>query len=192
MASNTPDAANADAPSGRNSGRHGALVAKLLATVMLMFGFGYALAPLYDVMCDVFGLNGKTQSSVAAATPETIDRSRTVTVEFMTTLSADMPWAFAAEQPMVQLHPGEVKTVNFNVRNLTDHDMVGQAIPSVAPSRAAQHLKKTECFCFSQQQLPAGDEKQMPVRFFVDPRLPSDVTRLTLSYTFFDSTEASR
>ena len=192
MVGKTPNTIKPPVAGARRARRHGVLVTQLLVTVVLMFGFGYALVPLYDVMCDVFGLNGKTQSTAVSAVPEAVDRSRTVTVEFMTTLNAYMPWEFAAEQPAIELHPGEVRTAYFTVRNLTDHDMVGQAIPSVAPSRAAEYLKKTECFCFSQQLLPAGDTKQMPVRFFVDPRLPSDVTRLTLSYTFFDSTGASR
>ncbi len=162
--------------------------ASLLVVVVLMFGFGYALVPLYDVLCDVFDLNGKPSNEVASL-PTEIDTTRTLTVEFSTTLNSYLPWKFEAVEPVVTVHPGELKTVAFKVTNLTNRDMVGQAVPSVSPGRAAEHLHKTECFCFSQQVVPAGESRIMPLRFFVDTYLPKNVERLTLSYTFFDVTK---
>lgn len=168
-------------------------VTSMVIVVALMFGFGYALVPLYNVMCDVFDLNGKTSGEVASAPlPAAIDTSREVTIEFSTTLNGWMPWTFEAVNSAVSIHPGELKTVEFKVSNLTDHDMVGQAVPSVSPGRAADHMHKTECFCFSRQVVKAGESKIMPVRFFVDTRLPKDVKRLTLSYTFFDISKQAR
>lgn len=155
--------------------------------VVLMFGFGYALVPVYNVLCDVFGLNGKTDATAAVEVPMEVDTSREVSVEFVTTLNEYLAWDFKPEVPRVTVRPGEVVTVNFTVLNRTGADMVGQAVPSVAPTRAANYLKKTECFCFTQQRLAAGEERLMPVRFYVDPALPKDVKRITLSYTFFDA-----
>ncbi|MGB0721102.1 MAG: cytochrome c oxidase assembly protein [Gammaproteobacteria bacterium] len=160
----------------------------MVVVVVAMFGFGYLLVPIYNVVCDVFGLNGKTSNTVAEA-PLVIDESRTVKVMFTTTLNGYMPWEFAPEVKHIMVHPGEMTTVQFHVRNKTPHDMVGQAVPSVAPAKAADHFRKTECFCFTQQPLKAEENKDMALRFYIDPALPKDVHTVTLSYTFFDNTQ---
>ena len=166
-------------------------VLKMLVVVVSMFGFGYAMVPLYDVLCDILDINGKTANEVAQYDPAAVDKTRTVKVQFTTQLNGYMPWNFTPEVRSVEIHPGELRTVNFLVRNKTSHDMVGQAVPSVVPSRAADHFRKTECFCFTQQPLKATEEKDMALRFYVDPALPKDIHTITLSYTFFDNTQQS-
>jgi cytochrome c oxidase assembly protein subunit 11 len=153
-----------------------------------MFGFGYSLVPLYNVFCEVTGLNGKTgELSAAEAAALRPDLEREVTVEFVTSVSAGLPWRFSAPAQKVVVHPGVVTAVEFAIVNDGGRDMVGQAIPSVAPATAARYFSKTECFCFTQQPLVAGQLKKMPVRFVVDPKLPVDVQTVTLGYTFFEA-----
>lgn len=164
---------------------------RLVAVVVGMFGFGYALVPLYDALCDAIGLNGKMKLEAASALPTTVDTNRTITVEFVTTVNGGKPWKFRAEQSSVQVHPGELKTVNFYAQNTEAHDLVAQAVPNVAPWGAAKHLRKTECFCFNNQPFKAGEEKAMPVVFMLDPELPADIDRVTLSYTFFDVSDVA-
>jgi cytochrome c oxidase assembly protein subunit 11 len=161
---------------------------KLAVFVIAMFGFGFALVPLYNVFCDITGLNGKT-GVVDADVAESyqVDMSREITVEFMTSLNQDMRWEFEPEVPKMKVHPGKVYTVQFFARNLTDRDVVGQAIPSVAPNQASRYFNKTECFCFTQQLFHAGEGRDMPVSFVINPKLPASVTTVTLSYTFFDA-----
>lgn len=154
---------------------------------LAMFGFGFALVPLYNALCTAIGLNGKV-SMQAVAQAGQVDRTREVKVEFVTTVNGGRPWKFVAEQPSVKLHPGEFVTVNFTAQNTQDHDVVAQAVPQVAPWDAARYVKKSDCFCFRQQPFKAGEEKRMPVVFTVDPALPRDVDTVTLSYTFFDVT----
>jgi cytochrome c oxidase assembly protein subunit 11 len=170
--------------------RNRTTVIKLFMVSIAMFGFGYALVPLYDVFCDLTGLNGKTgEITVAEANRLTVDTSRMVTVEFDTNVSSKLPWEFRAEKRTMQVHPGEVYTATFYATNLADHPITGQAVPSVAPGKASLYFNKTECFCFTQQVLASGESKQMPVRFVIDPALPESVEILTLSYTFFVSPE---
>ena len=164
-------------------------VLKMMVVVVLMFGFGYALVPLYDVFCDVFDINGKTSNEVAVHEADAVDESRTVKILFTTQLNGYMPWDFRPEVKSVEVHPGELKTVNFTVKNKTSRDMVGQAVPSVVPNKAADHFRKTDCFCFTRQPLRADEQKDMAVRFYIDPRLPKDIETITLSYTFFDNTQ---
>lgn len=166
---------------------HKPLVYKLTAAVLGMFLFGFALVPLYDTFCDITGINGKTGGRIRAAVEE-IDTSRIIRLEFITHNNQDMPWEFYAEKPYVDIHPGEVKQVNFYARNPTDADMVGQTIPSVSPGQGARYIKKTECFCFDYQPLKAGEDEMMPVVFYVDPKIPDSLQELTLSYTLFDIT----
>ena len=161
------------------------VIGKLLLAVVAMFGFGFALVPLYDVFCAVTGLNGKTGSQVADFKNMQLDDSRTIKVEFLASLNEQMPWEFKALQDSITVHPGQPATVNFIARNKTDKDMIGQAIPSVSPGIAASYFQKTECFCFTEQLLKAGEEKVMPVLFIVDPSISEDVREITLSYTFF-------
>lgn len=161
--------------------------------VVAMFGFGFALGPMYSALCKVSGWNGKTSGAATANAdlPAMADRNRLVTVEFVTTVNGGRTWEFHADQPKVQVHPGELTTVSFYARNAQDHPVVGQAVPNVAPWDAARYLHKTECFCFNNQSFEAGEQKHMPVRFLLDPALPADVDTVTLSYTFFDVTEAA-
>ena len=164
----------------------------LIGVSVAMFGFGYALVPLYDVFCDLTGLNGKTgEISVSDADRLTVDSNRLVTVEFDTNVNSKLPWKFATAQRSLQVHPGEVYQAVFIATNLSSETVVGRAVPSVAPAKASIYFNKTECFCFSEQVLLAGESKQMPVRFVIDPELPASVKTVTLSYTFFRAPEAT-
>ena len=164
---------------------------KLFVVAVLMFGFGYAMIPLYSVLCKVTGINGKTVSVAAVPSDLKIDTGRTVTVEFTGLASSGLPWDFKPAQNEITVHPGEVKTVNYIVRNDSAETITGQAVPSVAPNRSARHFKKLECFCFTSQTLAAGESKKMPVRFYIDDKLPKYVDRVTLSYTFFNKNSQS-
>ena len=162
--------------------------ARLLVLTCVMFGFGYALVPLYDVFCEITGLNGKTGRLEASAVDAlTVDESRLVTVEFVTNVSADLPWSFKPVVEKIVVHPGAETMVYFEATNEAQWSIVGNAVPSVSPNSAARYFSKTECFCFTAQALAAGESRVMPVRFVVDPRLPDSVTVLTLGYTFFES-----
>ena len=170
------------------SGANRRLALKLVGLTALMFGFGYALVPLYNVFCEVTGINGKTgELSAAEADAMKPDLSRLVTVEFVTSVNAGLAWEFKAPAHKVEVHPRVVTAVEFEVVNREARDMIGQAIPSVAPSTAARYFSKTECFCFSQQPLKAGETHRLPIRFVVDPKLPADVQTVTLGYTFFEA-----
>lgn len=169
---------------------HGRLALKLVGIVIGMFGFGFALVPLYDVLCDLTGLGGRTGGQYtydpATVTP---DRSRLVKVNFITNTNDGMPWDFWSESGGVRVHPGDLKEVKFYVTNTTDRRMVGQAIPSVVPGQAAQFFHKTECFCFNSQVLEPGETMEMPMRFIVDRELPRNVQSISLSYALFDITD---
>lgn len=159
-----------------------------------MFGFGFAFAPLYSALCNLTGLNGRSESMLVAADSVSSepDLSRTVEVQFLTVVNGGRDWQFRPEQSSITVHPGEFTTVNFVAENLLDEDVVGQAVPAVTPGKAAKHVKKTECFCFTQQPFKAREKKIMPVRLMLDPDLPSDLKTVTLSYTFFDVTELAQ
>jgi len=168
------------------------VVRKLLFAVVGMFAFGFALVPLYDVICDLTGLNGKTGGRVSEAEAGIlIDEQRVVTVQFMAHHNAEMGWNFEPSISQLSVRPGEVNIVSYRVTNPGTDVMVGQAIPSVAPNAAAAHLNKIECFCFEEQLLQPGESVDMPIRFFIDPELPASITKLTLSYTLYDITEKS-
>ncbi|MGJ8679802.1 cytochrome c oxidase assembly protein [Paraglaciecola sp.] len=167
------------------------IVIKLLAIVVGMFGFGFALVPLYDVLCEALGINGKTSTIAAVYESVEIDKSRLVTVDFITRTNSGMPWEFKAQTRQVKVHPGEMNQVNFFVRNPANTDIVGQAVPSVSPGPAAIYMNKTECFCFEQQTLKAGEEIIMPMQFYVDPQLPKDITYFTVQYTLYNVTASS-
>lgn len=174
----------------KREGRRSVLT--LGGVVVGMFAFGYALVPLYSTICRLTGLNGKADSLVAAqAVKEQSPDARWVDVQFVTTVNGGRIWQFAPEQKSVKVHPGQLYTVYFTAKNEQDQAVVGQAVPSVAPWAAANHLHKTECFCFNRQPFQALEEKRMPVRFMVDRDLPADVDTVTLSYTFFDVTQAA-
>jgi cytochrome c oxidase assembly protein subunit 11 len=161
------------------------VVKNLLFVVVGMFGFGFALVPLYDVFCDITGLNGKTGDQYASHEQVQVDTSREIKVEFLDNVNAEMPWEFKPLTYSVKVHPGEASRIEYVARNKTDRDIIGQAVPSVSPGIAAAHFQKTECFCFTEQVLKAGEEKIMPVVFMIDPSIDEDVHEVTLSYTFF-------
>lgn len=149
--------------------------------------FAFALVPLYDVLCTMTGLNGKTKSTVTELNNTKIDTSRWVTVQFTSSVMPGLGWNFYPKQASVKVHPGQVQTALFEAKNTTSQTVAGQAVPSVTPGLAAAHLKKIECFCFKRQELKAGETKVMPLRFFISPELPSDVKEMTLSYAFFSA-----
>lgn len=170
---------------------HRRIVLKLTLLTLGMFGFGFALAPLYDLFCQVTGANGKTGRLEVAAVPATVDKNRMVTVEFTGHASTGLPWEFRPLQKKISVHPGETVVVRYYVRNNTDEEITGQAIPSVSPGRAAGQFKKIECFCFTKQKLLPREAREMPVQFVVMPNLPPEVQTITLSYSFFNTDRVS-
>jgi cytochrome c oxidase assembly protein subunit 11 len=168
------------------------MLGKLAVITVGMFGFGYALIPIYKHICEITGLNilalgerdlpGK--SSLARPGNTQVDTSRLITVEFDANVRG--PWDFKPEKRSIQVHPGELTTVLYEFQNIQNRTMAAQAIPSYAPKQAASHFNKLECFCFNQYTLAPGEKKQWPVAFVIDPRLSKDVTTITLSYTFFE------
>ena len=166
------------------------MMGKLLVVAGLMFGFGYALVPMYRAICDALGINvlalgEQRQSSAQRAAPNTqVDRSRSITVEFDANVRG--PWDFKPAVRSMQVHPGELATVMYEFRNIQNRTMAAQAIPSYAPRQSAAHFNKLECFCFNEYQLAPGEARSWPVAFVIDPKLPRDVTTITLSYTFFE------
>ncbi|HEX7435745.1 MAG TPA: cytochrome c oxidase assembly protein [Caldimonas sp.] len=166
------------------------MVGKLVVVTVLMFGFGYALVPIYQTICEAIGINvlarAEVQSGEAVGAPlnSQVDLGRTVTIEF--DANARGPWDFKPAQAKVDVHPGEVTTVMYEFRNRQNRTMVAQAFPSYAPNVAMAHFKKLECFCFTEHVLKPGESKQWPVVFVVDRKLPKDVRTITLSYTFFE------
>jgi cytochrome c oxidase assembly protein subunit 11 len=166
------------------------LTKKLLYVVIGMFGFAFALVPLYDVFCEITGINGKTSGEQASySADQLIDKSRVITIEFVSHIANGMPWEFKPLVQTLKVHPGEMKEISFFARNRSDKMIIGQAIPSVSPSKAAEYMHKTECFCFNQQPLEAYSSADMPLRFFIDTDLPKDVDTLTLSYTLYNVTD---
>lgn len=175
------------------------LVPKLLALVVFMFAFGFALVPLYDTLCDAFGLNGRflsiedgkydTREAAERArfAQMQADETRTVRVQFMSSVNGDLNWEFKPNVSEIEVHPGKLYEVSFHARNRSDVTVVGQAVPSLAPGRAVRYFTKLECFCFNNQTFGPGEGRDMPLRFFVDPKLPKEINTLTLGYTFFDT-----
>ncbi len=165
-------------------------VAKMAAVVVLMFSFVFVvMVPLYNVLCDALGINGKTSGVAYEAATIQVDESREITIQFIATNSDGMPWEFRPSQTMMKVNPGAVNDTVFLARNPLERDMVAQAIPSVSPARAAEYFHKTECFCFNNQPLDGLQSTEMPLQFIVDQDLPRDIRTITLSYTMFDITE---
>jgi cytochrome c oxidase assembly protein subunit 11 len=169
------------------------MTAKLAVIALAMFGFGYALVPLYKAICNALGINvlslAEQRTSASPSSRERpantqVDASRTVTIEF--DANARGPWDFKPAQRSLQVHPGEVATVMYEFRNVQNRTMAAQAIASFAPMNSAAHFNKIECFCFNEYVLAPGESRQWPVTFYVDAKLPKDVTTITLSYTFFE------
>jgi cytochrome c oxidase assembly protein subunit 11 len=164
-----------------------ALTFRLLLLAVGMFGFGFALVPLYDVFCEITGFGGRTNTEAATAVASIPDRTREIQLEFVTTVNQYAPWEFHAEADSMTVHPGGMYEAWFVATNQTDRHKIAQAVPSVAPQQAAEHFKKLDCFCFSNQEFMPNEEKRMPVRFVIDSDLPEYVDTITLSYTFFDT-----
>ena len=165
------------------------MLGKLAVIVVVMFGFGYAMVPMYKHICEALGINvlslGEQQVGVAPGKVNTqVDPSRTITVEF--DANARGPWDFKPERAFVDVHPGQLVTVMYEFRNRQSRTMSAQAIPSYAPKQATSHFNKLECFCFAEHKLAPGESKRWPVTFVIDPQLPKDVKTITLSYTFFE------
>ena len=166
------------------------MVGKLCVVTAGMFAFGYALVPLYQHICEALGINvlavGERQVPGASRAPANtqVDRGRTITVEFDANVRG--PWQFKPAVASMQVHPGELATVMYEFQNVQDRRMAAQAIPSYAPKQATSHFTKFECFCFAEHVLQPGESKRWPVTFIIDPRLPKDVSTITLSYTFFE------
>jgi cytochrome c oxidase assembly protein subunit 11 len=168
---------------------HKRLLYVLVCGVIFMFGFAYMLVPLYQLICKQTGINGKAASYAATAAPGMkIDYSRTINVTFTTTLHNNLLFKFTPLQRHIQIHPGERKLVYFLAANESGHEMTVQAVPSITPVDAARFLKKTECFCFTQQYFFKGEKADMPVYFFIDPAISRNIKEVTLSYTLFDAT----
>jgi cytochrome c oxidase assembly protein subunit 11 len=178
----TPPAMRDDARRAEIRRNNRVLVTKLGVVVLAMFGFGYALVPFYEKICEVTGLRDIDRADTAVNTQ--VDGTRFVRLEFDTNLH-NMPWKFRALETTADVHPGAVTQVLFEVVNTTDHPVTGQAIPSYGPRNAAQYFRKLDCFCFTRQTLAAGETRRMPVVFVIDPAVPKDLSTITLSYTFF-------
>ncbi len=167
------------------------MLGKLLVVALAMFGFGYALVPMYRAICEALGVNvlslaeqRRADAAAGRSGNTQVDLSRTITVEF--DANARGPWDFKPAVASVQVHPGQLATVMYEFRNKQDRTMAAQAIPSYAPKQAMAHFNKLECFCFNEYTLQPGESKQWPVAFVIDPKLPKDVSTITLSYTFFE------
>ena len=169
---------------------NGSLTLRLIVLAVAMFGFGYLLVPIYDVFCEITGFGGRTNTTAVVA-EERPDYSRTVRVEFVTTVNEYAPWDFSAERDSMEVTPGKLYYANFTAKNLTEGEKVGQAVPSVAPISASDHFKKIYCFCFENQAFRANEERAMPLQFIVDPDLPEFVDTITLQYTFYDTVRVS-
>jgi cytochrome c oxidase assembly protein subunit 11 len=155
--------------------------------------FAFALVPLYNVFCDLTGLNGKTEGLPASVKKSMkVDESRWVTVEFTSSVMPGLAWNFHPTQNSMKVRPGQIMMATFEARNMTNETVIGQAVPSISPAQATFYFKKIECFCFQQQHLKAGETKEMPLRFYVSPELPKDIHTVTLSYAFFHAVTTAK
>jgi len=160
-----------------------ALLMRLCVVALAMFGFGFALVPFYEKICEVTGLRDIARPDVAMNTQ--IDTTRQLRIEFDANVR-NLPWRFKPVTPVISVHPGEVTQAVFEVVNTATHPVTGQAIPSYGPPYAAQYFRKLDCFCFAKQTLQPGETRKMPVVFVVDPAAPPELTTISLSYTFFE------
>ncbi len=168
--------------------RHWPLVTKLLVVCALMFAFGYAMVPIYRVVCEITGLNGYLDAGPreAAAAVDRVDTSRKVTVQFVGQINGNGPWEFRPTERSMEVHPGEIYTTTYYAANKTGDARAGQASYNMTPGTAARYFAKPDCFCFTRQDFAAEEGRKMPVTFFIDPDLPEEVKTVTLSYTLFD------
>jgi cytochrome c oxidase assembly protein subunit 11 len=163
-----------------------ALTAKLLAIAFGSFAFGFALVPLYNVLCSVTGYGDQSRLRERASVSEQPQLERTVTVQFLADVASSGTFEFRPVARTLQVHPGQLTTAQFYARNLTGRDTVAQAVPNIAPSQVAAYFHKTECFCFSPQHFRVGEARTLSVRFIIDPQLPGHIELMTLAYTFYD------
>ena len=160
-------------------------VFRLLILAVAMFGFAYLMVPIYNKACEIGWVDSRREAQQIAKNTQ-VDVSRWIRVEFVANVNEQLPWKFEPLQASVKIHPGELTHIAYRVTNLTDRDMVGQAVASYGPAQAGEYFKKIECFCFTRQPLKARESKDMPVVFVVPPALPDDINTITLSYTFFE------
>ena len=169
-----------------DNGSNRSIIGQLVVLTVAMFGFGFLLVPLYDVFCEITGFGGRTNAQ-AATVAEAPDLTREVRIEFITTVNSYAQFEFAADVDSMTVNPGKMYFATFTARNSAGGDKVAQAVPSVAPTAAAEYFTKIECFCFTTQEFAANEERAMPLQFIVDPNLPDYVDTITLQYTFFDT-----
>ena len=167
------------------------LVRALLIMTAGSFAFGWALVPLYDVLCRAAGIGNAEAKAGKSEVQEAVDPNREVTIEFMASPASVGSYEFRPKVASMRIHPGKLYDTEFYARNLTSVASVAQAVPSISPTGTSRYFHKTECFCFSPQKFAAGEGRDMPVRFIVDPQLPSNVDKLTLAYTFYDTTQSA-
>jgi cytochrome c oxidase assembly protein subunit 11 len=175
------------------SKKNAKLARTLLLVAIAMFGFGYALVPIYDVLCEWKWIERDRPDDIkkVAEAVYKVDMNREITVEFVTTLNESTPMVFSTEKKQIKVHPGEYHTVNFYAENKTDKVMLARAIASFSPALTSSYFEKTQCFCFEEQTFQPKEAKTMPMRFVINPELPEQYKTITLSYTFFDNTEKS-
>jgi cytochrome c oxidase assembly protein subunit 11 len=173
-----------DAPKKQDDNQR--LTLKLLGFALGSFAFGFALVPLYDVLCDLTGFGNQKLLAEQRLTTEAPDDTRSITIDFIAELPSVGSWEFRPAVASMQVHPGRLYETQFLAHNLTGSAQIAQAVPNIAPGRAAGYFRKTECFCFTPQSFAVNEQRPMPVRFVVDPAIPRSVDRITLSYTFYD------
>ncbi|HEX3847390.1 MAG TPA: cytochrome c oxidase assembly protein [Steroidobacteraceae bacterium] len=191
--SGKPDAGG-PAPAGSKEGIRSAnrkLIRGLLLMTAGAFAFGWALVPLYDVLCRAAGIGNAEAKAGKAVVTEAVDPNREITIEFIAEPASVGSYEFRPKVASMRVHPGKLYDAAFYAKNLTGQASVAQAVPSISPNGSAKYFHKTECFCFSTQKFAAGEGRDLPVRFIVDPGLPGDVDRLTLAYTFYDLTQSA-
>jgi len=171
---------------------HARTVGKTVLVAVGMFAFGYALVPIYNSVCEAFGINGQVRQVSADQAIREVDEQRTITVTLDANTNSRLPWSFEPNITELKVHPGELARATYVAKNLSGFDIVGQAVYSVTPNEAAMYFKKTECFCFTQQPLKSGEAKEMPVVFMLEPGLPKHITSVTLSYTFLRADKYAR
>lgn len=169
---------------------HGRTIVKLTLVAVLMFGFGYAMVPIYDKFCEITGLGGRTGDAVAEPAPAA-DIDRTVKVHFDSNVNSALAWDFRPVEKIMDVQPGQMYETAYIAHNRSDHTIVAQAVPSVAPGQASLYFNKTHCFCFEEQLLGPGESREMPVRFYVDSELPERIDLITLSYIIYRNEDAT-
>jgi cytochrome c oxidase assembly protein subunit 11 len=182
-----------NAPTPASQRNRGVLKVALIVCACA-FLFGFAMVPIYRIACEhVFGIKlAEGAASEAKVSAFVEDDSRTIRVQFVASVNSKLPWAFQPEAPSIDVHPGKLMEAWFDATNHSKEAIVGNAVPSIAPNTASLYFNKTECFCFTEQLLNPGESRRMPVRFVVDPKLPKEITELTLSYTFYENTVATQ